>query len=189
MVDYFKDSAILNCDCFVADYTNATGNERGVEISTEPFDDISYFHLKKKNSGQNLPYLAVNLERYPAFIKGIENCECIFSSLSDSKKTWLLLLETKYCQAHNIEEYTTKACTQMEDTLCKLENLNLSHRTRKRVYFAFSIPEHSDKAPFGAFTLSQDFGLEMKSKGIIVLGYNTILIATSTFLLIPQCEI
>ncbi|MDE6310503.1 MAG: hypothetical protein K2L96_01630 [Muribaculaceae bacterium] len=189
MINYFRNSAILNCDCYVADYTNSTGNARGVEISTSPFDDIDYFHLKKKISDQNLPYLAVNLEKYPAFIKGIENCECVFSSLSEAKKTWILMLETKYCEAHNIEDYTIKACSQMEETLCKLEKLNLTSRTQKRVYFAFSIPEHSDKAPFGAFTLSQDYGLKMKEKGIHVLGYNTVLIATASFLQIPLCKI
>lgn len=189
MKDYFKKSEEYNCDCFVADYSNQTDSKKGVVISTTPFEDITYFHLKKKNQDQNLRYLAVNLEQYPIFISGIENCECVFYSLADSKKTWVLFLETKYCEAGNIKNYETKTVSQMNATLGKLETLGLLNRNNHHIYFVYSVPRWSELEPFYAFQFSPDFILNLKEQGIQFYGYNTILIATPNFLQIPHKEI
>ena len=94
MLSLFPDCPIIDGNCYVADYTDATNSERGVEISVVPFDDISYFTLEKKGRG-NIPYQAINLELFPNFIKGIDNCECIFNALSASGKPWLLFFGDK----------------------------------------------------------------------------------------------
>ena len=189
MKDYFSNSEVYNCDCFVADYSNQTDSKMGVIISITPFEDIAYFHLKKKNHDQNLSYLAVNLEHYPSFISGIENCECVFYSLAESKKTWVLFLETKYCVAGNIENYETKTVSQMGATLGKLEDLGLLKRDNHRIYFVYSVPEHGELEPFYAFQFAPDFILKLKDQGVYFYGNNTVLIATPNFLQIPKKEI
>lgn len=189
MKGYFKKSEEYNCDCFVADYSNQTDSKKGVIIARSPFVDIAFFHLKKKNSQQNLKYLGVNLEHYPAFTSGIENCECIFYSLAESKKTWVLFLETKYCDAGNIENYETKTVSQMCATLEKLEYLGLLNRSNHRIYFVYSVPEHDELEPFFAFHFTPDFILKLEEQGIKFHGYNTMLIATPNYLEIPKKDI
>ncbi len=189
MKDYFKESEEYNCDCFVADYSNQTDCKKGVIISITPFKDIASFHLRKKNQNQNLRYLGINLEHYPSFITGIENCECIFYSLSESKKSWVLFLEIKCCGPENIEKYETKTISQMEATLCKLETLGLLNRDNHRIYFVYSVPGYDEFEPFYAFHFTPDFILRLADQGIKFHGYNTILIATPNYLEIPQREI
>lgn len=184
--EYFSQSEILDCDCYVADYTDQTHNRRGVEISVIPFEDIDYFHLKKKHKNQNIPYLAVNLEHYPAFTKGIENCECIFYSMTNKPKSWVLLLETKYCQSSDkIEEYQTKTVHQMAETLRRMQEMEMIDEENYNIYFAYSVPTQSAFEPFYPFSFSFDFILQLREKGIKFYGYNNLLIATPQYLQIP----
>lgn len=183
MRSYFNRSPIFDCDCFVADYTNMTDSQVGVKISTEPFSDIPYFHLKKRSQHQHLPYLAVNLEDYPQFIENTQNCECVFSAVREEGKKWLLLLETKYCAPDNIEMHAFKAYAQMSATLSKLEKLELAGRSRQRVYFAYSVPGQDEKSPFGSFAISQNETLKsLQEEGIHLLPYNTVVVATPEYL-------
>lgn len=189
MRNYFNKSAILDCDCFVADYTEATDSRKGVEISTSPFTDIPFFHLKKISHG-NILYLAVNFEEYPTFIKGIRNCECAFSSISDCRRPWLLMLETKYCAPENTENHAFKAYSQMHETLSKLESEKLLNRQERNVYFVYSVPGHDECIPFGAFTISQNDTLKaFEQQNIQLLGYNTMLIATPEYLFAPKVKV
>lgn len=186
MENYFKNSLVLDSDCYVADYTKSTGSRKGVVISLVPFPDIAYFHLKKRNKGQSIPYIAVNLEEYCDFIAGAENCECLFSSLRDEGRSWILFLETKYCGPDNIERYTFKAHSQMKETLCKLESMGLVDRSKKRIYFAYSVPGHDERSPFGSFTFSQNETLQkLEDENIRLLPYNTVVIATPEYLFQP----
>lgn len=184
----------LDSDCYVADFTEYTKNspdKRGVEISRHPFDnpkllpkglpkDFNYFHLKKSptcNSG----YIVVNIEENDFFSKeGEENCECLFESLSDCKKPWLMFLEMKYCDAKNTDNWTNKACKQMKATYEKLEKESLLIPGSRNVYFVYSVPRNSNE-PFGAFKTTQSEVLAfINDKDIHTLGYNTLLIATAS---------
>ena len=187
MKDYFSGSQILDCDCYVADYTESSCNRKGVVISLEPFSDISYFHLKKVNRNQSMPYLAVNLEEYENFIKGTQNCECIFSSMKDDGRSWLLFLETKYCDSGNIDRHAFKAYSQMWATMSKLVELHLIDLSRKRVYFVYSVPGHDDLSPFSNFVWTQNETLQkIQEAGVQPLPYNTVLIATPEYLFVPR---
>ena len=190
MIALFPDSMILDGNCYVADYTNATENKRGVEISTVPFKDINYFSLIKKGKG-NIPYQAINLELYPAFIKGIDNCECIFNSLSAKNRSWLLFLETKYCQKpENIDNYPVKAYTQMTETLDKLIGLGKVNENSRRIYFVYSVPPFPKFEPFGAFAITQNEMLQcLEKRGIVLMGYNSMLIHTPQYLYAPKINI
>lgn len=187
MLKVFDKSLRLDCDCFVADYSELTNNERKVVISTVPFDDIAFFHLHKSSKAAKMPYLAVNLEQYPQFIKGIQNCECVFKSLTPDKNAWVMLLELKYCKEDKTELYSHKAFMQMHETLLKLEKLGCADRKVNNVYLVYSSPENFERQPFGAWTISQNDTLkEIESTGVHLLGYCKILIGTPHYLFPPK---
>ncbi len=189
MERYFNRAIVLTGDCFVADYTKDSESKRGVVISEEPFVDIDFFHLEKVSKG-NVNYLAVNLEEYPAFIKGIQNCECVFNSLVEQGKSWILFLELKYCDADNIEGYAFKAYSQMRDTLGKLALMQLVDVTAKNIYFVYASPGNNDKIPFGASVIYQNTVLQKyRAEGIQMLGVNRMLIATPQYLFQPKVAI
>lgn len=190
MIKIFDPTQVIDGNCYVADYTNVSDSERGVEISTQPFDDITYFSLIKKGYG-NIPYQAINLEKFPSFIKGIDNCECIFNALSERGRPWLLFLETKYCKKpENIDNYPVKAYNQMAETLDRLiERTDIKEKTR-RIYFVYSVPLFPEYEPFGAFSVSQNEMLRfLEQRGIILMGYNSMLIQTPQYLFAPQRDI
>lgn len=187
---YAKDKRIhYSGDCYVADYTEKTNSRKGVEISVEPFRDIDYFHLKKANKA-NINYLGINFEKYPHFIKGIENCECMFHAISDTGRPWTMFLELKYCEDTNIDNYAFKAYSQMKGTMDKLTNMKLIDPSVRRIYFVYSVPEHEEQIPFGAFVRTQNDTLRTyEESGIHLLGNNTMLIATPSFLFEPRRQI
>lgn len=194
MIKGFGDLAVWDGNCYVADYTHETPDARGVVISPEPFDDIAYFSLIKVGRG-NIPYHAVNLECYPPFIKGINNCECIFDCISDSKRPWLLFLETKYVEtAENIDNHPEKACQQMLAVLNKLSDTGMVDPAERRVYFVYSCPPFPDKAPFSSFMETQDLILksqEERGEGfkINLMAHNELEILTTQYLREPQSRI
>lgn len=180
--ELFPEIRLFSGDCYVADYTNVSDSQRGVEISEEPFEDISCFHLKKHTSA-NIGYAGINFELYPGFIKGIQNCECMFHAVSDVRRPWTMFLEMKYCDEANIEGYTYKAYSQMKETLDKLAETGAVNPAERRIYFVYSVPEHGNQVPFGAFTRGQNATLDSYEKlGIQLLGNNTMLIATPSYL-------
>lgn len=202
--DYFHNVMELDSDCYVADfteYTKSSPHKRGVEISRVPFseipkllpknlpDDFNYFHLKKSAHG-NIRYIAVNLEENASFIEdGENNCECLFESLAECKKPWLMFLEMKYCSEKNTDNWTNKACKQMKGTYEKLEKESLIIPESRHVYFVYSIPRNPNE-PFGSFEMTQSDVLKfIKDKKIHCLGYNTLLIATASHLRPPKKEI
>lgn len=186
----FDHSLILDCDSYIADYSEATNNEKKVVISLEPFTDIAYFHLHKRNKNHRIPYLAVNLEEYPAFRKDIENCECVFKSITDSDSSWLMFLELKYCKADRIESYCFKAFSQMNEILNKLEEKGVVDRSKNNVYFVYSVPDYPEKVPFGSWTISQNDVLkEFEKSGIHLIGECKMLIATPKYLQTPKIKL
>lgn len=211
LIAYFRESPVLDCHCYVADYTEQANQARkrelarsaadvenecgsatkkhaktGVVISTEPFTDIQYFTLKKTNSN-NTPYLAINNEKYSDFISLKDNCECMFHSLSDRNRPWSLYLETKYCKEYNIDDYSLTAFKQMKSMMETLKNKGLMDYEKRRNYFAYSVPEHHMRSPFESWEMTQSETIrDLKEKGVFLLGCNSMLIATATHLLEPK---
>ena len=185
----FDRSKVLDCDCYVADYSELTNNAKKVVIRLTPLNDISYFHLHKSNQNK-IPYLAVNLEDYPAFNQSVQNCECVFKALNKDDNSWLMFLELKYCKEENIELYSFKAYTQMDSILSKLEELGVADRNKNNIYFVYSVPDYPDKVPFGAWTISQNDVLKgFEASGIHLIGECKMLIATPKHLKTPKIRI
>lgn len=182
--NYFPGARTMEGDSYVADYTNDDSDKSKlkVQIYSEPFDDIAYFHLHK-DPRLNLKYLAINFEDYPGFIKGIKNCECAFHPITDAKRPWMLFLELKYCSDQNIDDYVSGAYAQMNTTFEKLVDLNIISKESTRIYFNYSVPDHSELAPFGEFALSQYDTLKaLEESGIHLLGQNKLLVMHPSYI-------
>lgn len=177
----FRHARMLENDCYVADYTECTGSRTGVVLSEEPFEDIAAFQLKRGK--HRVRYVAVNLEQHPAFIKGIENCECFFASATPCKRPWMLFLELKYCKAHNIGSHTSKAISQMASVLRKLLEEEVIDAEDYRIYFNYASPANRRRQPFTHFIQTPATALDLiEQYNAYFLGFNQLIIASPQFI-------
>lgn len=168
MQQIFSGSSVKNKDCYVADYTHYN-NGVGVIISDEPFADVEYFHLMVAPA-DGLPYLAVNIEEYDSFKKGIQNCEAMFVSQKAevNHPRWVLFLELKYCREQKIEDYGPKAISQMDAVRQKLLDLGKLDRESHVIHFNYCSPNNSHHEPFDGFKDTQNATLSrVESDGVI----------------------
>ncbi len=188
MMRKFRKARMMCDDCYVADYTEQTRSRRGVTISSEPFDDIDAFHLRRGRHAVN--YVAVNLEEHPAFIRGIENCECFFASASPGDRPWLLFLELKYCKARNIGSHASKAISQMAAVLRKLVDEEVLDPDDYRIYFNYSSPANRRRQPFTAFMHTPAEALDIVDRyNAYFLGFNELIIASAGYIRTPKIRI
>ncbi len=179
---------MLDGDCFVADYTECSHSRSGVVISGEPFDDIDSFHLMQGR--RRVRYVAVNLENHPAFVRGIENCECFFASATPCERPWLLLLELKYCKPRNIGGYTSKAIHQMASVLRKLIDENIIGAEDYRIYFNYASPSNRRTQPFFHFVQTPASALELLDRyNAYFLGFNRLVIASPQYIRSPKVRL
>lgn len=184
MNDFFCNTSEHKSHIYIADYTQQTNSERGVEISDIEFDDIQYCQFE---NNRNIICHGVNFEKNKkAFTAGgklVEQCECMIASQKANKKRWLCLVELKYCKDKNIEENAKTAYSQLESTYNYLVESGIIDLNKHRVYFNISIPDHTHKEPFHGFVLSQEDILDIKKrKKIHILGYNTVGILNESYL-------
>ncbi len=179
MLNLFDKSEIRLFDAFVADYTNIPGSGKGVIISDTPFDDIEYFHFKIEPQG-GIRHLAVNIEDYPAFKKGIPNCEAMFAAQDapDGQRNWVLFLELKYCGENKIEDYGPKAISQMDAVRTKLAGLHLIDKEKHIVHFNYCSPNNYLLEPFDGFKETQSATLSRVEEDGVIFHARNMLIAT-----------
>lgn len=184
MNSIFPKASLYDGDVYVADYTNQTNSESGVCILQEPADDIAHLHLENP---RHIRFWGVNFEEHPAFFKGLSNCECMFVSAKARKRAWACLAELKYCLEKNIETNSEHAFSQLEKTLNHLIKENVLTLSLHRIYLNVSIPDHSHREPFLSFMVTQDEVItQMQKTGVVILGYNNLLILNESFLRVPQ---
>ncbi len=185
---YFNSAEQHNDDAYVADYSELTKQERGVEIMYEEPNDIHTFHLSNPN---HHPYWAINLEKSPALFRGESNCECMFTSIRNDHgtKKWALFVELKYCKEKNIRENSAYAIHQLVNTQRIIKEHNYIDKHYK-IFLNISIPDHSHKEPFTSFIWTPDDIKQMQDQlGVIILGYNQVIILTPTNIKLPRTEI
>lgn len=188
MLKKFRRACMMDGDCYVADYTEYSHSRAGVVMSSEPFDDIESFRLMRGR--HPVRYVAVNLEEHPAFIKGIENCECFFASATQCDKPWLLFLELKYCKARNIGSHANKAIHQMASVLRKLVQEEVIDAEDYRIYFNYSSPANRRRQPFTHFVQTPATALDLIDEfNAYFLGFNQLIIASPQFIRSPKMRI
>jgi len=169
---------------YVADYTNQTNSQRGVEISTQRPNDISSFVLVNRSK---VDFYAVNLDRNKGLTGGETQCECLCCGAKANKKRWVLFLEMKYCLDKNIGERSREALSQLRHTRDYFFDNNLLDPETCRVYFNISIPDYSNLEPFTQFSFSQNELLSMKiDEKTVLWGHNRIEILNGSYLGTPS---
>lgn len=192
MNNYFERARLYEADCFVADYTLQTKNQRGVELSETPFTDIAFFHLANPAA---IAYWGVNFEEHAAFFKDpvthktLSQCECMFVSHHANRKAWVCLVEMKYCLENNIKSNAYKAYGQLQDTLTYLKANGVLNDEKHRFYLNYSVPDYSNREPFTSFLFTPEDLLEYKRKGISLLGYNNVLVLNEEYVNLPKINI
>lgn len=171
-------------DVYVADYSHVDNDDRRIIITAEKPSDLECFHLENRNK---VRFYGANLEESPGLFKGHKNCECMFEAISRNPKSWVCLVELKYCLEKNVQDNAQKAYVQLCDTLDFLIKRKIIDVERQRIYLNISIPEHSTKEPFTSFLFSQDEVLSYYERGrVIPLGVNHLLIMTPVHIHVPK---
>ena len=189
MNNVFPLAKVYNVDCYVADYTEQTKSQKGVEISVSKFEDIASFHLKNPNL---IEFWGINFEECDSFFKDsetgvkISQCECMFASKNAKKKGWICLVELKYCKEKNIGNNSEKAYDQLFTTLDFLKEKGVLCPKTHRIYLNYSVPDYSNKEPFAAFRYTPEELMNYKKQGIQILGYNNVLIFNEGFIKVPE---
>lgn len=188
----FNGVVRFESDAWVADYTEMSKGlpaeeRRGVVIQALPFSDICAFHL---SNPQKLEFFGVNFEKNAGFFpQGVKDCECMFKS--DTKdKGWLLLCELKYCLEGNIGGNASKAYKQLTETWSLLSSRHLFNKKHCHCWLNISVPDHSDKAPFTSFLLSQDDKISWcKEHKVHLLGVNDVVVINKGILQVSNVPI
>lgn len=184
--EFFSTAEEYGGDVYVADYTNATNSERGVEITDVKPEDIGSFHLKNSNK---INYWGVNFENEQHFFEGRKQCECMFTASKAKEKPWVLLLETKYCLEKNIVDNSTDALEQLLATRDILLEKQVITTPKSRFYLNISVPEQN-KEPFSSFRYSPSEIIDqLTGNRTFLLGYNSLLILNDVFIQVPKVEI
>lgn len=185
----FPNMPIHHSDLYVADYTQQTNSERGVEISEVAFADIESCHFKNPNK---IKFASINNEKHRNVFssddgKSVTQCDYMAVSLNAKKKGWICLVEFKYCMEKNVVDNAIGAYSQIRKTFDFLVSKSILNLDTHRIYFNVSIPDHSHKEPFSSFVFSQDEIIETKRKDKIhLLGYNELTIYNEGRLYFPN---
>ena len=198
MENIFSNIRHHSGDVYVADYTQYAKSHpespmKGVTISDVRPPLIGSLAFENPNA---VRLMSVNFEENQYFFRPIgehrtvSNCECMLVSEDGAKKRWIVLAELKYCKGEdrNIASNFSKALSQLEETFLYLvDEKKIFATSDYRFYWVVSIPEHSEKAPFSAFFLSQDDELQYKEKyNSIIISDNVARIWTGSVILKPR---
>lgn len=174
-------------NAFAVDYTKKTDSRRGVEILNTPPEDINYFQLENRGK---IDFWAVNFEKCSSlFEKKEENCECMFVAKQAKNLKMACLIELKYCldKERNLIENTTKAKSQLTNSLRILLNNEILNTRDYKIYLNISIPD-SVNIPFTSFLMTTpDSICSAKDEGYSLWGYNRLRILNASFL-VPEKE-
>lgn len=186
MNNFFSNRSEHSSHIYIADYTQQTQSERGVEISDDPFNDIQYCTFKNP---RNTTCWGINFERNSGVFRidgtsqSAPQCECMIASKNAQKKAWVCLMEMKYCLEKNVDSNSENAFNQLIACFNYLKGKGIIDLKRHRVYLNISIPDHSNKQPFNSFSFSQNRILELKkNERVQFLGYNEIKILNEAYL-------
>lgn len=183
----FPNHGILSFehDIYVVDYTDKTKQERtlakfedaqqaalimGVEVLDEKPNDIESFNLKNP-----LPIIVgVTIYDQNSFVdkEGLpeSQCECAIFPFNSTDKSWVCLLETKYCDDQNKRKKRNlpKAINQLKATLSYLENKAVVNK-KNSIYLIVSFPK-IPSLPFQSSVITPGLLLELKRNHNAVLN-------------------
>lgn len=159
---------------YIMDYTNQTGNVRGIEWSDTAPADIDAFTI------HNLPLLNITFCAFKENTVKVAgergerpHCEGILFPTHDSTKTWILFLELKYPKKrNNLGSSLKEAREQLILTLALFREQGIIE-AKRLVYLIFCAPKYSNKTPFESWSMRPEELKEIrKKKYAIMRGVN-----------------
>lgn len=142
---------------YVADFTERSNKERGVEVSVVlPFapnsDKAMDCFMINNNKQQSVAFCVFDDNQFKDEEgNDVTHCECCFTPVQDNtSKTWTAFLEIKDCKIHNVSLYSYKAKTQVINTVEQFRRKGLLNDGR--VYGIISIPRRKTEFDETIFT-------------------------------------
>ncbi len=170
-------------DIYVADYTNQTNNQRGVEIFsiTSP-NDIACFSVKNPKQENIHSIIFDNTSFVRSNGNARSQCECVIFPEKATQTSWILFCELKYSSKERNNEYNIeRAIKQVLKTWCYYKQQGVITKTNTS-YLVVSLPKQRE--PFPNFTLTQGCLKKQKKKRNIVLKLtNSVKIKDTDFLI------
>ena len=103
---------------YIMDYTNQTGNVRGIKWSDSAPTDIEAFCINNSQPALDITFCAFKENKYRDWeTKERTHCEGVLFPAEDSRKTWIVFLELKYPKRKNLGPELEEATEQLLDTL------------------------------------------------------------------------
>lgn len=159
---------------YIMDYTNQTGNVRGIEWSDSAPTDIEAFCINNSQPALDITFCAFkeNTIKLSGETKERTHCEGVLFPTEDSRKTWIVFLELKYPKRKNLGSELKEARDQLLYTLELFREQGIIEEKRL-VYLIFSAPKYVNQTPFESWSMQPDeLKIIRKTKSAIMWGIN-----------------
>lgn len=174
----FPDHKVIShsVDIHIADYTDQTKNtsvKSAVKIMTSAPTDIEYFSLRNPN-GLEVGSVIFDSNSFIKNEGGSEpQCECVNFPFESDDKSWIMFLETKYCEFKNATSNVEKAKKQLIATHKYYKDKGIIGDSQIS-YLIISLPQQ-DNTPFESFVMKPYQLSDLKRQEKIILrGVNTV---------------
>jgi len=135
---------------YIMDYTNQTGNVRGIACSDTAPIDIEAFAINNTNLLDiTFCVFRENTIKLEEKSKELSHCEGVLFPTVNSDKTWIIFLELKYPQKkENLGSNLKEAREQLLFTLDLFRKQKIIEEKRL-VFLIFSAPKYNQKSKYG----------------------------------------
>ncbi len=152
---------------YLADYTNQTKNERGVEVFENiPPNDIDSFELKN-DVGLVNGYICFDNTSFTCLSGTASQCECVVFPKESTADSWIFFAELKYSdRPNNNNKNLRKAICQLYKTRKYYFDKKIFSKTNT-CYLLASLPMQAE--PFAQFIVTQTDLLRLQGKHNVTL--------------------
>lgn len=166
---------------YIMDYTNQTGNVRGIKWSDSAPTDIEAFCINNSQPALDITFCAFkeNTIKLSGETKERTHCEGVLFPAEDSRKTWIVFLELKYPKRKNLGPELKEAREQLLDTLELFRGQGIIEEKRL-VHLIFSAPKYVNQTPFESWSMQpSELKNIRKTKHAIIRGVNSMDVISS----------
>lgn len=166
---------------YIMDYTNQTGNVRGIEWNDSAPTDIEAFCINNSQPPLDITFCA--FQENTIMLAGETNershCEGVLFPSENSVETWIVFLELKYPKKKNLGPELKEARNQLLATLDLFREQEIIEE-KKLVYLIFSAPKYTNKTPFESWSMQPDELKKIrKTRYAILRGINSMEVLTN----------
>lgn len=166
---------------YIMDYTNQTGNVRGIELNDSAPMDIEAFCINNSQPALDITFCAFkeNTIKLAGETKEKRHCEGVLFPTENYLKTWIAFLELKYPKRKNLGSELKEARDQLLDTLELFRGQGIIEEKRL-VYLIFSAPKYVNQTPYESWSMQpSELKNIRKTKHAIIRGVNSMDVISS----------